>query len=59
VYFKTRSFANNKEKMIFKKTLELAGEAGLLNEEIDQVIDSTLMPGKGNPVSKLYLLQQR
>ena len=45
VYFRARLLANNKEKMVFKKTLELARKAGLLKEEIDQVIDSTPMLG--------------
>jgi len=31
--------------MVFKKTLELARKAGLLKEEVDQVIDSTPMLG--------------
>ncbi len=33
--------------MIFKKTLQLAKEAGLLKEKVDQVIDSTPMLGAG------------
>ncbi len=33
--------------MIFKKTLQLAREAGLLKKEADQVIDSTPMLGAG------------
>jgi len=45
VYFRARLLANNKEKMVFKKTLELARKAGLLKGEIDQVIDSTPMLG--------------
>ena len=47
VYFRARLLANNKERMIFKKTLKLAREAGLLKKEIDQVIDSTPMLRKG------------
>ena len=45
VYFRARLLINNKEKMVFKKTLQLAKEAGLLKEEVDQVIDSTPMLG--------------
>jgi len=33
--------------MLFKKTLELAREAGLLKKKIEQVIDSTPMLGRG------------
>jgi len=47
VYFRARLLVNNKDKMVFKKTLELAREAGLLNKEVDQVIDSTPMLGAG------------
>lgn len=47
VYFRARLLANNKERIVFKKTLELARKAGLLKEEIDQVIDSTPMLGAG------------
>ena len=47
VYFRARLLINHKEKMIFKKTLELAREAGLLKKEVDQVIDSTPMLGAG------------
>jgi len=45
IYFRAQLLANNKEKMVFKKTLELARKAGLLKEKIDQVIDSTPMLG--------------
>jgi transposase len=45
VYFRARLLVNNKERMIFKKTLKLARKAGLLKEEIDQVIDSTPLLG--------------
>jgi len=45
VYFRARLLINHKEKMIFKKTLELAREAGLLKKEVDQAIDSTPMLG--------------
>ncbi len=45
VYFRARLLINNKDKMVFKKTLELAREAGLLKKEVDQVIDSTPMLG--------------
>ena len=47
VYFRARLLANNKDKMVFKKTLELARKAGLLKKEVDQVIDSTPMLGAG------------
>lgn len=47
VYFRARLLTNNKDKMVFKKTLQLAREAGLLKEEVDQVIDSTPMLGAG------------
>jgi transposase len=47
VYFRARLLANNKERMVFKKTLELARKAGLLKKEIDQVVDSTPMLGAG------------
>ena len=47
VHFRARLLINDKEKMVFKKTLELAREAGLLKEEVDQVIDSTPMLGAG------------
>ena len=45
VYFRARLLANKKEKMVFRKTLQFAREAGLLKEEVDQVIDSTPMLG--------------
>ena len=35
VYFRARLLINNKEKMIFKKSLELARETGLLKGKID------------------------
>jgi len=47
VYFRARLLINNKDKMVFKKTLEFAREAGLLKKEVDQVIDSTPMLGAG------------
>lgn len=47
VYFRARLLINHKEKLVFKKTLELAREAGLLKEEVDQVIDSTPLLGAG------------
>ena len=47
VYFRARLLVNNKDKMVFKKTLQLAREAGLLKKEVDQVIDSTPMLGAG------------
>jgi len=47
VYFRARLLANKKEKMVFRKTLELARKAGLLKKEVDQVIDSTPMLGAG------------
>lgn len=47
VYFRARLLINHKEKMIFKKTLEFAREAGLLKKKVDQVIDSTPMLGAG------------
>jgi len=47
VYFRARLLINNKDKMVFRKTLELAREAGLLKKEVDQVIDSTPMLGAG------------
>ena len=47
VYFRARLLVNNKDKMVFRKTLELAREAGLLKKEVDQVIDSTPMLGAG------------
>jgi len=47
VYFRARLLINHKDKIVFKKTLELAKEAGLLKEEADQVIDSTPMLGAG------------
>jgi transposase len=46
-YFRARLITNNKEKMLFRKTLELAKKAGLLKGKIDQVIDSTPMLGAG------------
>lgn len=46
-YFRARLLINKKEKMIFKKTLQLAKEAGLLKKKVDQVIDSTPMLGAG------------
>jgi len=45
VYFRARLLVNNKDKMVFKKTLELARKMGLLKKEVDQVIDSTPMLG--------------
>jgi len=45
--FRARLIVNNKERMVFRKTLELAKEAGLLKGKIDQVIDSTPMLGAG------------
>ena len=45
VYFRARLLINNKDKLVFKKTLEFAREAGLLKKEVDQVIDSTPMLG--------------
>ncbi|MEA1964802.1 MAG: IS1182 family transposase [Candidatus Aerophobetes bacterium] len=45
VYFRSRLLINNKEKMVFKKTLKLAKKAGLLKKKVDQVIDSTPMLG--------------
>ena len=45
--FRARLIVNNKEKMVFRKALELAKETGLLKGEIDQVIDSTPMLGAG------------
>ena len=47
VYFRARLLINNKDKLVFKKTLELARKAGLLKKEVDQVIDSTPMLGAG------------
>jgi len=47
VYFRARLLINHKEKMVFKKSLELARETGLLKEKVDQVIDSTPMLGAG------------
>jgi len=47
VYFRARLLVNNKDKMVFKKTLELARKVGLLKKEVDQVIDSTPMLGAG------------
>ena len=47
VYFRARLLINHKEKMVFKKTLELARKTGLLKKEVDQVIDSTPMLGAG------------
>lgn len=38
VRFRARLLINNKEKLLFKKTLELTREIGLLKEEVDQVI---------------------
>ena len=46
-HFRARLLTNNKEKMVFRKTLELAKKAGLLKGKIDQVIDSTPMLGAG------------
>jgi len=46
-HFRARLLCNNKERMVFRKTLELAKEAGLLKGKIDQVIDSTPMLGAG------------
>jgi len=57
VYFRARLLANNKERMIFKKTLELARKAGLLKKEIDQVIDSTPMLGAGAAKDTYELLR--
>ncbi|NQS89644.1 IS1182 family transposase [Patescibacteria group bacterium] len=47
VYFRARLLINNKDKMIFKKTLELAKKMGLLKKEVNLVIDSTPMLGVG------------
>jgi len=47
VYFRARLLINKKEKMVFKKTLDLAKKAGLLKKKVDQVIDSTPMLGAG------------
>lgn len=47
VYFRARLLVNNKDKMVFEKTLKLARGTGLLKEEVDQVIDSTPMLGAG------------
>ena len=47
VYFRARLLINKREKIIFRKTLELAREAGLLKEKVNQVIDSTPMLGAG------------
>jgi len=46
-YFRARLIVNNKEKILFRQTLELAKEAGLLKGKIDQVVDSTPMLGAG------------
>ena len=45
--FRARLLCHKKEKLLFRKTLELAKEAGLLRGQIDQVIDSTPMLGRG------------
>jgi len=46
-YFRARLLTNHKEKILFRKTLELAKEAGLIKSKIDQVIDSTPILGAG------------
>ena len=43
VYFRARLLINNKEKMVFKKTLELAREAGLLKKELPKTVLSPLL----------------
>ena len=45
--FRARLLCHQKEKLLFRKTLKLAKEAGLLRGQIDQVIDSTPMLGRG------------
>jgi len=45
--FRARLLCHKKEKLLFRKTLALAKEAGLLRGQLDQVIDSTPMLGRG------------
>jgi len=45
--FRARLLCHKKEKLLFRQTLALAKEAGLLRGQIDQVIDSTPMLGRG------------
>ena len=51
--FRARLLCHQKEKLLFRKTLALAKEAGLLRGQLDQVIDSCSHAGAG--CSQSYL----
>jgi transposase len=45
VKFRARLLLHGKERVVFERSLELAGELGLLEGDIEQIVDSTPMLG--------------
>src|SRR3989449_9334355 len=45
VKFRARLLLHGKERVVFERSLELASELGLLEEAVEQVVDSTPMLG--------------
>ena len=47
VKFRARLLLHGKERVVFERSLELAGELGLLDGAVEQIVDSTPMLGRG------------
>jgi len=45
VKFRARLLLHGKERLVFERSLALAGELGLLDESVEQIVDSTPMLG--------------
>ena len=45
VHFRARLLLHGKERLVFERSLELAGELGLISEPVEQILDSTPMLG--------------
>ncbi|MGZ6639984.1 MAG: IS1182 family transposase [Solirubrobacteraceae bacterium] len=45
VHFRARLLLRGKDRLVFERSLELAGELGLISEPVEQILDSTPMLG--------------
>jgi len=57
VKFRARLLLHGKERVVFERSLALAGELGLLDEPVEQVVDSTPMLGAAATQDTLTLVR--
>jgi hypothetical protein len=59
VKFRARLLLHGKERLVFERSLDLAAELGLLDGEVEQIVDSTPMLGAAAVQDTVTLVHAR